>query len=87
MRNSERLYYENQLELQKHDLRKSWKIMKEIIGKVNESDETILNVLLTLTLTLTLKRVYFDNNEYCKLRNFFFLNYIRYNAKEQAWCQ
>ena len=39
MRNSERLYYENQLELQKHDLRKSWKIMKEIIGKVNESDE------------------------------------------------
>ena len=28
MRNSERLYYENQLELQKHDLRKSWKIMK-----------------------------------------------------------
>ena len=38
--------YENQLELQKHDLRKSWKIMKEIIGKVNESDENILNVLL-----------------------------------------
>ena len=39
MRNSERLYYENQLELQKHNLRKSWKIIKEIIGKVNESDE------------------------------------------------
>ena len=39
MRNSERLYYENQLELQKHDLQKSWTIMKKIIGKVCESDE------------------------------------------------
>ena len=33
MRNTERLYHENQLELNKHDLRKSWKLMKEIIRK------------------------------------------------------
>ena len=36
MRNTERLYHENQLELNKHDLRKSWKIMKEIIGKQSD---------------------------------------------------
>ena len=34
----ERQYYENQLELNKNDLRKVWKIMKEIIGKMNESE-------------------------------------------------
>ena len=38
MRNTERLYHENQLELNKHDLRKSWKIMKEIIGKQSDYD-------------------------------------------------
>ena len=39
MRNTERLYHENQLELNAHDLRKSCKIMKEIIGKQNDSDK------------------------------------------------
>ena len=38
MRNTERFYHENQLELNKHDLRKSWKIMKEIIGKQGDYD-------------------------------------------------
>ena len=33
MSNTERLYHENQRELNKHDLRKLWQIMKEIIGK------------------------------------------------------
>ena len=35
MRTTERQYHEDQLELQKNDLRKSWKIIKEIIGKCN----------------------------------------------------
>ena len=39
MRNTERLYHEN-----KHDLRKSWKIMKEIIGNKVTLIKTILNV-------------------------------------------
>ena len=38
MRNTERLYHENQLELNKHDLRKLWKIMKVIIGKQSDYD-------------------------------------------------
>ena len=57
MRNSERLYYENQLELQKHDLRKSWKIMKEIIGKVNESDENNFECIIEGSLTEVVQQI------------------------------
>ena len=31
----ERNYYAEQIEINKHDLKKSWKIIKEIIGKNN----------------------------------------------------
>ena len=42
--------------------------------------------MMTLTLTLTLKRVYFDNNEYCNLRKKFFLSTydIMYRNKHGA---
>ena len=43
-RNTERLYHENQLELNKHDLRISWKIMKEIIGNKVTLIKIIVNV-------------------------------------------
>ena len=33
MRTTERRYNEDQLELYKNDMRKVWKIMKELIGK------------------------------------------------------
>ena len=46
MRNMERLYHENQLELYKHDLRKSWKIMKEIIGKQSDYDKKNFECLI-----------------------------------------
>ena len=39
MRKCERQYYEEQLELNRNDLRRSWKITKEIIRK-NNSYET-----------------------------------------------
>ena len=37
MRTTERRYKEDQLELYKNDLCKVWKIMKEVIGKMNDS--------------------------------------------------
>ena len=36
-RRSERKYYREQLEINEHDLRKSWKILKHIIGKEERS--------------------------------------------------
>ena len=46
-----------------------------------DTSDIVANVTVTdiglLTLTLTLKRVYFDNNEYCNLRKKQFLKYIR----------
>ena len=51
MRDTERLYHENQLELNKHDLRKSWKIMKEIIGKQNNSDKNNFECIIEGSLT------------------------------------
>ena len=36
-RQSERKYYREQLEINEHDLRKSWKILKHIIGKEERS--------------------------------------------------
>ena len=64
MRNSERLYYENQLELQKHDLRKSWKIMKEIIGKVNESEENNFECIIEGSLTKDVQQIAKAFNNY-----------------------
>ena len=64
MRNSERVYYENQLELQKHDLRKSWKIMKEIIGKVNESDENNFECIIEGSLTKDVQQIAKAFNNY-----------------------
>ena len=64
MRNSERVYYENQLELQKHDLRKSWKIMKEIIGKVNESDENNFECIIERSLAKDVQQIAKAFNNY-----------------------
>ena len=64
MRNSERVYYENQLELQKHDLRKSWKIMKEIIGKVNEPDENNFECIIEGSLTKDVQQIAKAFNNY-----------------------
>ena len=40
MRNVERQYYEDQLELYRNDMRKSWKVIKEIIGKNTTRDKS-----------------------------------------------
>ena len=64
MRNSEPLYYENQLELQKLDLRKSWEIMKEIIGKVNESDENNFEFIIEGSLTKDVQQIAKAFNNY-----------------------
>ena len=41
-RQSERKYYREQLEINEHDLRKSWKILKHIIVKEERSQTRIL---------------------------------------------
>ena len=64
MGNSECLYYENQLELQKHDLRKSWKIMKKIIGKVNESVENNFESIIEGSLTKYVQQIAKTLNNY-----------------------
>ena len=51
MRNTEHLNHENQLELNKHDLRKSWKIMKEIIGKQSNFDKNNFEYIIEGSLT------------------------------------
>ena len=51
IRNTERRYHENQPELNKHDLRKSWKIMKEIIGKQIDSDKNNFECIIEGSLT------------------------------------
>ena len=50
---------------------KSDTILEKIVApncSYSEFSYHVVNSYLTLTLTLTLKRVYFDNNEYCNLR-------------------
>ena len=64
MRNTERLYYENQLELNKHDLRKSWKIMKEIIGKQSDSDKNNFECIIEESLTKDLELISEAFNNY-----------------------
>ena len=51
MRNTERLYHENQLELNKHGLRKSWKIMKEIMGKQSDSGNNNFECIIEGSVT------------------------------------
>ena len=46
MRTTERRYNEDQLELYKNDLRKVWKIMKEVIGKTNDSRKQDLEMFV-----------------------------------------
>ena len=43
MRKSERNYFEEQIEHNNHDLRKSWKTIKEIIGKNGSYDNTTIS--------------------------------------------
>ena len=64
MCNSEHLYYENQLKLQKHDLRKFWKIMKEIIGKVNKSDENNFECIILGSLAKDVQQIAKAFNNY-----------------------
>ena len=46
MRTTERRYNEDQLELYKNDLRKVWKIMKEVIVKMNDSRKRDLEMFV-----------------------------------------
>ena len=46
MRTTERRYNEDQLELYKNDLHKVWKIMKEVIGKKNDSRKQDLEMFV-----------------------------------------
>ena len=50
------MYYEEQLELQKHDLRKSWKTIKEILGKSNTREKH--------SLEFTINGVHIKNNQF-----------------------
>ena len=43
---TERRYNEDQLELYENDLRKVWKIMKEVIGKMNDSRKQDLEMFV-----------------------------------------
>ena len=43
---AERKYYEEQLELNKNDLRKAWKTIKEVIGKNNSTENTTLEYIV-----------------------------------------
>ena len=62
--------------------------VEEVLLLVYHTTPHITISVICHVLTLTLKRVYFDNNEYCNLRKkIFFLKYICYNVQEQAWCQ
>ena len=46
MRTTERQYNEDQLELYTNDLRKVWKIMTEVIGKMNDSRKQDLEMFV-----------------------------------------
>ena len=68
MRTTERRYNEDQLELNKNDLRlrKVWKIMKDIIGKINDHDskKQDLEILVDGSITKDLEKIVNTFNEY-----------------------
>ena len=64
MRTTERRYNEDQLELNKNDLRKVWKIMKDIIGKINDSKKQDLEILVDGSTTKDPEKIVNTFNEY-----------------------
>ena len=51
MRTSERNYYEQQLDLNKQDLKKSWKVIKEIINRTDNTKDSQMEYLVNNKLT------------------------------------
>ena len=64
MRTTERRYNEDQLELYKNDLRKVWKIMKEVIGKINDSRKQDLEMFVDGSISKDPKIIGNAFNEY-----------------------
>ena len=64
MRTTERRYNEDQLELNKNDLRKVWKIMKDVIGKINYSRKQDLEILVDGSTTKDPEKIVNTFNEY-----------------------
>ena len=52
LRNAERNYYTNQLELNKCDLKKTWSIMKTIIGTKNLQNNITIITIITISRSL-----------------------------------
>ena len=64
IRTTERRYNEDQLELNKNDLRKVRKIMKDIIGKINDSRKQDLEILVDGSTTKDPEKIVNTFNEY-----------------------
>ena len=64
MRTTERRYNEDQLELYKNDLRKVWKIMKEVIGKTNDSRKQDLEMFVDGSISKDPKTIVNAFNDY-----------------------
>ena len=64
MRTTERRYNEDQLELYKNDLRKVWKIMKEVIGKTNDSRKQDLEMFVDGSISKDPKTIVTAFNDY-----------------------
>ena len=64
MRKTERRYNEDQLELYKNDLRKVWKIMKEVFGKMNDSRKQDLEMFVDGSIPKDPKTIVNAFNEY-----------------------
>ena len=64
MRTTERRYNEDQLKLYKNDLRKVWKIMKEVIGKINDSTKQDLEMFVDGSISKDPKTIVNAFNEY-----------------------
>ena len=64
MGTTERRYNEDQLELFKNDLRKVWKIMKEVIGKIKDSRKQDLEMFVDGSTSKDPKTIVNAFNEY-----------------------
>ena len=64
MRTTERRYNEDQLELYKNDMRKVWKIMKEVIGKMNDSRKQDLEMFVDGSISKDPKTKFNAFNDY-----------------------
>ena len=65
MRTTERRYNEDQLELYKNDLRKVWKITKEVFRKLNNFRKQDLEMFVDGSISKDPKTIVNAFNEYC----------------------